>query len=148
MSIRALKPFIPSSPDFDAAKAFFRDLGFAVNRETEGLAELQLGGATFLLQDFHNQELQRNLMMFVSVDNLDDWRRSIRLRRSGPLPSSPGKGTDRLSVGTARGPSDRPGARLLALRLMGFPHSRRCGRESDALQHVCSWSVPTCRRCP
>jgi len=70
MSIRALKPFIPSGPDFEVAKAFFRDLGFAVNWEAEGLAELQLGGATFLLRDFHNQEMQSNLMMFVSVEDL------------------------------------------------------------------------------
>lgn len=54
MSILALKPFIPSGSDFEAAKAFFRDLGFVVNWENEGLAELRLGGATFLLQDFHN----------------------------------------------------------------------------------------------
>jgi catechol 2,3-dioxygenase-like lactoylglutathione lyase family enzyme len=71
MSILALKPFIPSGSDFEAAKAFFRDLGFVVNWENEGLAELRLGGATFLLQDFHNQEMQNNLMMFVSVENLD-----------------------------------------------------------------------------
>lgn len=76
-SIRALKPFIPSGPDFAAAKAFFRDLGFAVIWEVEGLAELQLGGAAFLLQDFHNPEMQRNLMMFVTVEGLDDWWRHL-----------------------------------------------------------------------
>jgi hypothetical protein len=31
MTILGLKSFIPSGPDFDTAKAFFRDLGFAVN---------------------------------------------------------------------------------------------------------------------
>jgi uncharacterized glyoxalase superfamily protein PhnB len=88
MSLLALKPFIPSGPDFVAAKAFFRDLGFAVNWEAEGIAEFQLGGATFLLQDFHNQEMQSNLMMFVSVENLDDWWRSIVA--SGVLSRYPG----------------------------------------------------------
>ena len=88
MSLLALKPFIPSGPDFDAAKAFFRDLGFAVNWEAEGIAEFQLGGATFLLQDFHNQEMQSNLMMFVSVENLDDWWR--RILASGVLSRYPG----------------------------------------------------------
>jgi uncharacterized glyoxalase superfamily protein PhnB len=77
MSIRALKPFIPSGRDFGAARAFFRDLGFTENWEGEGLVELQLGGATFLLQDFHNEEMQRNLMMFVSVEDLDAWWRRI-----------------------------------------------------------------------
>jgi len=28
--VRALKPFIPSGPDFDAAKAFFVDFGFTI----------------------------------------------------------------------------------------------------------------------
>jgi uncharacterized glyoxalase superfamily protein PhnB len=88
MSLLALKPFIPSGPDFGAAKAFFRDLGFATNWENEGLAELQLGGAAFLLQDFHNQEMQNNLMMFVSVEDLDDWWR--RVLASGVLSRYPG----------------------------------------------------------
>lgn len=88
MSILGLKPFIPSGPSFAAAKAFFRDLGFAVNWEVDGLAELQLGGATFLLQDFHNQEMQSNLMMFVSVESLDEWWR--RILASGVVGRYPG----------------------------------------------------------
>ena len=73
MIVRGLKPFIPSGPDFARAKAFFQDLGFEIDWEVEGLAQLSLGGATFLLQNFHNQEMQDNLMMFVSVDDLDQW---------------------------------------------------------------------------
>ncbi|MEJ2133073.1 MAG: glyoxalase, partial [Gammaproteobacteria bacterium] len=73
MQITSLKPFIPSGPDFGTAKAFFTDLGFTVNWETDGLAELQMDDAVFLLQDFHNQEMQSNLMMFVKVDDLDAW---------------------------------------------------------------------------
>lgn len=88
MEILALKPFIPSGPDYAAAKAFFRDLGFTVNWEVESLAELQLGGATFLLQDFHNPEMQRNLMMFVTVADLDGWWR--RIIDSGVLGRYPG----------------------------------------------------------
>lgn len=88
MTLLALKPFIPSGQDFAAAKAFFCDLGFAVRWETEGYAELQLGGASFLLQDFHNREMQENLMMFVSVENLDQWWR--RIVDSGVLERYPG----------------------------------------------------------
>jgi uncharacterized glyoxalase superfamily protein PhnB len=73
MQLKSLKPFIPSGPDFALAKAFFRDLGFEIQWEVPGLAELTLNGVTFLLQDFHNQEMQNNLMMFVSVDDLDAW---------------------------------------------------------------------------
>lgn len=78
MLVRELKPFIPSGPNFSKAKAFFQDLGFELKWEVEGLAQLSLGGATFLLQDFHNQEMQDNLMMFVSVDDLDEWWRHLQ----------------------------------------------------------------------
>ena len=73
MTITALKPFIPSGKDFVLAKSFFCDLGFVINWQGEGLAELQLGAAVFLLQDFHNATMQENLMMFATVDDLDAW---------------------------------------------------------------------------
>jgi uncharacterized glyoxalase superfamily protein PhnB len=88
MNISALKPFIPSGKDFAAAKNFFVDLGFAVNWEAQGIAELQLGAAIFLLQDFHNQTMQENLMMFVKVDDLDAWWK--HLCNSGVLQRYPG----------------------------------------------------------
>ncbi len=71
MTLTALKPFIPSGQDYPLARRFFHDLGFITNWEADGLAELQLGAAVFLLQDFHNQTMQENLMMFVAVDDLD-----------------------------------------------------------------------------
>lgn len=78
MSLRSLKPFIPSGVDYSAAKAFFQDLGFRVAWESGGYAELQLGAACFILQDYQNQEMQENLMLFVGVENLDDWWRQIQ----------------------------------------------------------------------
>lgn len=88
MSISVLKPFIPSGPDFAAAKGFFTDLGFVVNWEAPGLAELQLGAAVFLLQDYHNQNMQENLMMFAKVDDLDAWW--LHVQESGVLDRYPG----------------------------------------------------------
>jgi hypothetical protein len=88
MTITALKPFIPSGKDFAAARSFFVDLGFTVNWEGQGLAELQLGAAVFLLQDFHNPTVQENLMMFVRVDDLDAWWR--HLQDCGVLERYPG----------------------------------------------------------
>src|SRR4051794_36124745 len=77
MPLRSLKPFIPSGPDFQTAIRFFRDLGFTVQWEVPGLAELELAGAAFLLQEFHNQEMQSNLMMMVEVEDLDAWWKRI-----------------------------------------------------------------------
>ena len=73
MSISSLKPFIPSGSDYATTKNFFLDLGFTVDWEVAGLAELKLGNAAFLLQDFHNEEMQSNLMMYATVDDLDAW---------------------------------------------------------------------------
>jgi uncharacterized glyoxalase superfamily protein PhnB len=88
MTISSLKPFIPSGKDFALARSFFRDLGFVVNWEAAGLAELQLGEGVFLLQDYHNQTLQENLMMFAKVEDLDAWW--AHLRASGVLDRYPG----------------------------------------------------------
>ena len=77
-SLSSLKPFVPSGRDFGTSKAFFQDLGFDVKWEAEGLAELEFGSAAFLLQDFHNQEMQENLMLLVSVNDLDDWWKHIQ----------------------------------------------------------------------
>jgi uncharacterized glyoxalase superfamily protein PhnB len=74
-----LKPFIPSGEDFAKARQFFLDLGFSVNWEKEGYAELQLGSAVFILQDFHTQTMQENLMMQAEVDDLDAWWNRIRV---------------------------------------------------------------------
>lgn len=71
LKLTRLRPFIPSGADFTSAKAFFLDLGFQENWGDDGLCELQLDNVTFLLQNFHNQELQENLMMYITVTDLD-----------------------------------------------------------------------------
>lgn len=73
-----LKPFVPSGSDFSSALAFFKALGFKENWQTDGLVELQAGEAVFLLQDFHNQEMQNNLMMYLIVEDLDEWYASVQ----------------------------------------------------------------------
>ena len=88
MMLRSLKPFIPAGPDFQLALGFFRDLGFTVAWEHDGLAELALGGAAFLLQAFDDPHVQGNLMMAVAVDDLDAWWAHVQV--SGVLGRYPG----------------------------------------------------------
>jgi uncharacterized glyoxalase superfamily protein PhnB len=88
MTLTALKPFIPSGKDFATARRFFLDLGFSVNWEHGGYAELQLGSAVFILQDFDNPTMQENLMLLAKVDDLDAWWE--RIRGSGVLERYPG----------------------------------------------------------
>ena len=59
--------------DFKLSKAFFLEIGFNENWGNDDLCELQFGEATFLLQNFSNQALQTNLMLYVSVDSLDEF---------------------------------------------------------------------------
>ena len=73
MALTSLKPFVPSGDDFATAKQFFCDLGFQIAWEGPGLVGLELDGVGFLLQDFACREMQENLMLLVTVDDLDAW---------------------------------------------------------------------------
>jgi uncharacterized glyoxalase superfamily protein PhnB len=73
-----LRPFIPSGKDFHHSKNFFQALGFQINWETDGMAELQWGAAVFLLQDFDNEEMQQHLMMSISVNDLDAFWKQLQ----------------------------------------------------------------------
>lgn len=101
MSLLSLKPFVPSGEDYAAAKVFFVELGFVVRWETDGLAELACEGAAFLLQDFHNRQMQENLMLVVDVDDLDRWWEHVQA--SGVL--------DRYTSVRAKAPADYPWGR-------------------------------------
>jgi len=73
MSILAIKPFVPAGKDYGTSLRFFKELGFQPIWEAEGLAELRLGDGAFILQDFAHESMQQNLMMQVSVKDLDEW---------------------------------------------------------------------------
>jgi len=77
MKVSALKPFVPSGSDFAVAKEFFKDLGFSVNWESPGYAELQLDSAAFILQHLDNSVVQENFMILVEVPDLDAWWKHI-----------------------------------------------------------------------
>ena len=97
-ALSAIKPFVPSGKDFEAAKRFFKELGFTANWEASGYAELQLGAAVFILQDFANQVLQENLMLSVAVPDLNAWWK--HLCDSGVL--------DRYPTAKAKPPTEYP----------------------------------------
>ncbi|MES2623879.1 MAG: hypothetical protein V4628_01250 [Pseudomonadota bacterium] len=71
MKLSNLRPFVPSGKDYALAKAFFLDIGFVDNWSDEALCELQFGDAKFLLQNFQHEEMQKNFMVYVNVDDLD-----------------------------------------------------------------------------
>ncbi len=66
-----LYPFVPSGANFNAALAFFAQLGFEKEWEHDGLAGLRFGDAYFILQDIDVPEWQRNQMITFEVTDLD-----------------------------------------------------------------------------
>jgi predicted enzyme related to lactoylglutathione lyase len=73
----ALIPFVPSGKDFDAALAFFAELGFAVAWRVDDLAGLRAGTVSFVLQRIDVPTWQQNQMHQLQVEDLDAWWRDI-----------------------------------------------------------------------
>jgi len=73
-----LRPYVPSGKDFDAALAFYTALGFVKNWHHKGLAEMQAGEAVFILQNFENIEMQTNYMLYLTVEDVDDWYERVQ----------------------------------------------------------------------
>jgi hypothetical protein len=66
-----LYPFVPSGPDFAAARAFLAELGFEAEWEHDGLVPMRFGGARFLLQRIDVPEWQKNQMIVFEVEDLE-----------------------------------------------------------------------------
>ncbi len=71
-----LRAFVPAK-DFAVSERFYTDLGFGCTALGENMAELRIGSAAFLLQDYFVQEWAENCVMHLLVDDLDQWWRHI-----------------------------------------------------------------------
>lgn len=72
-----LKAFVPAK-DFELSRRFYADLGFTENWRNEQVAEFEVGGFRFLLQNFYHQGLAENFMMHLHVGDADLWWARIR----------------------------------------------------------------------
>ncbi len=64
--------FVPSR-EFDCSLDFYRQLGWHLNWRAEGLAELELAGNRFLLQDYYAKKWAQNFMFYIRVDSAEAW---------------------------------------------------------------------------
>ncbi len=71
-----VKAFVPAR-DFALSKRFYRDIGFTMASDGDGVAYFHHGQASFLLQDFCVPEHANNFMMHLLVEDVDAWHRSI-----------------------------------------------------------------------
>jgi catechol 2,3-dioxygenase-like lactoylglutathione lyase family enzyme len=71
-----LKPFVPAK-NFDLSKRFYRDMGFTLASDAEGIAYFHHENVSFLLQNFYVKELADNLMLHLLVEDVDAWRAQL-----------------------------------------------------------------------
>jgi catechol 2,3-dioxygenase-like lactoylglutathione lyase family enzyme len=76
LQVTEIKAFVPAK-DFELSKRFYRDLGFAMASDGDGIAYFHHGEASFLLQDFYDEALAKNFMMHLLVQDVDAWHRAI-----------------------------------------------------------------------
>lgn len=67
-----IKAFVPAR-DFKLSKRFYEDLGFVIAWSDNSLAYLHAGDASFLLQNFYQQDHAENFMMHLLVADVECW---------------------------------------------------------------------------
>jgi hypothetical protein len=71
VKFNTIQPFIPSGKDFEASKALFLALGFSLNWENNGYIGFQKDSCQFILQNYDDKHFAENLMMRMTVNDLD-----------------------------------------------------------------------------
>jgi len=68
-----VKIFVPAK-NFEVSLAFYTSLGWRINwKNDNGLAELELANSRFYLQDYYVKQWAHNFMMYITIDNPDEW---------------------------------------------------------------------------
>lgn len=67
-----VKVFVPTR-DFDESLRFYTALGWQMNWQTDGLAEIELAGVRLYLQRFYVKEWAENFMIYVVVNDAAAW---------------------------------------------------------------------------
>ncbi len=71
-----IKAFVPAK-DFELSKRFYQDVGFVMASDSNGIAFFHHEETSFLLQDFYVEELARNFMMHLLVEDVDAWWQAL-----------------------------------------------------------------------
>lgn len=71
MKVDDIRVFIPSK-DYELSQSFYQALGFEMDYVTADLSLFTSGKCTFFLQKFFNEELANNLMLQLSVLDINE----------------------------------------------------------------------------
>ena len=87
MNALDFKIFVPAK-DFALSLTFYQALGAKLDwRHGDGLAQLTLGGQSFLLQNFYAKDWAENFMIYLVVDDAERWYAHVlALIASGDYP--------------------------------------------------------------
>ena len=71
MKVDDIRVFIPSK-DYEISKSFYQALGFEMAYVTNDLSLFENGECSFFLQRFYSEELAKNLMVQLSVLDINE----------------------------------------------------------------------------
>lgn len=72
LSVIDVKVFVPAK-DFKLSLTFYQELGWKTIGLHDKLAELELGGIRFFLQDYYNKGWANNFMFYINVEDTQAW---------------------------------------------------------------------------
>lgn len=70
MNVDDIRVFIPSK-DYETSQSFYQALGFKMDYVTDDLSLFENGGCAFFLQRFYNEQFAKNLMLQLSVTDIN-----------------------------------------------------------------------------
>lgn len=76
LSVSDIKVFVPAK-DFKLSLSFYQELGWQTIGLHDKLAELELAGFRFFLQDYYNKEWANNFMFYINVEDAQAWYEHI-----------------------------------------------------------------------
>jgi len=74
--IKSIRPFV-GAKNFTVSREFYKDLGFEENILQPNLSVFKKENFAFYLQDYYTKEWIDNTMIFVEVENTDDFWKEL-----------------------------------------------------------------------
>jgi hypothetical protein len=73
MRFHSIEPFIPSGSNFEKSRQLFLEIGFEIRWEGNGYVGFQKDNCQFILQNYDDRHFAENLMIRITVSNLDEF---------------------------------------------------------------------------
>ena len=94
-----IKVYVPAI-NFSHCHAFYEALGWKTNWNHSGLAEMELGGVRFFLQDYYQKDWAENFMLYINVPDVDVWYSHVsEVLASGQFPKARARAPQKMDYG-------------------------------------------------